>query len=432
VKRFGSPSTRAVCGLVLLNVFLFAATATGQLAVNPSPVNFGSVPIGNNVSQSVVLSNTAGSDLTISQATISGAGFGIGGLSIPLTLAPGQSVTLTTTFAPQSSGSFNGSASIAYSVPKDKSHGKGSPSWNSTATVSLTGTGTTPGQLNGNPNSLNFASVQVGGSLTLTDSLANTGGACVNISQATVTGAGFSISGLNLPLTLNPGASVTFSVMFAPQSAGNASGTITVTSDASDATLTILLSGTGTAQGQLTLTPTALDFGNVTVGTSVSQPSSLSASGASVTVSSASWNSSEFSLTGISFPLTIAGGQSVAFTLTFAPQISGTASAILSFTSNASNAPTESLSGDGVAPPQHSASLSWTDGGFGIAGYNVYRGSVSGGPYTKINTALDANASYSDGSVLAGQTYYYVTTAVDGSGMESAYSNEAQAVIPSP
>jgi hypothetical protein len=175
-----------------------------------------------------------------------------------------------------------------------------------------------------------------------------------------------------------------------------------------------------------------LDFGSVTVGTNLSKASSLGASGASVTVSSASLSSGEFSLTGISFPLTIAAGQSVPFTLTFAPQASGTASAMLSFASNASNAPNESLSGAGVAPQQHSVSLSWTCAGSTIAGYNVYRGSVAGGPYTKINSSLDTTPAYGDNSVTAGQTYYYVTTAIDGSGMESAYSNEAQAVVPSP
>jgi fibronectin type 3 domain-containing protein len=143
-------------------------------------------------------------------------------------------------------------------------------------------------------------------------------------------------------------------------------------------------------------------------------------------------NNSEFSLSGISFPVTIAPGQSVPFTLTFAPQSTGTANGVLSFTSNATNSPTETLTGNGVAPSSHSAALTWTDGSSGITGYNVYRGSVSGGPYSKINSALDANTAYTDDSVLAGQTYYYVTTAVDGSGGESGYSNEAQAVIPSP
>jgi hypothetical protein len=432
VKRFGPPSTHVSCGFVLLSVFLFVATATGQLATNPSTVNFGGIVIGNTVSQPVVLSNTGGSNLTISQTTVSGTGFGIGSLGLPLTLTPGQSVTLTTTFAPQSSGNVSGSVSIACSVPKNKSHGKGTPTSNSTATVSLTGTGITPGQLTANPSSLNFANVQVASSLTLMDSITNVGGASVTISQATVTGPGFSFSGLNPPLTLDPGASVTFSVVFAPTSAGSATGTITVSSNASNPTLTIALSGTGTAQGQLAVSPTSQDFGSVTVGASASQPGSLSASVTNVTVSSASLNNSEFSLSGISFPVTIAPGQSVPFTLTFAPQTAGTANGVLSFTSNASNAPTESLTGNGVAPPPHSASLSWTDGGSAIAGYNVYRGSVSGGPYTKINSALAPNTTYSDNSVLAGQAYYYVTTAVDGNGVESAHSNEAQAVIPSP
>jgi hypothetical protein len=535
VKHLGYPWTNVGCGLVLLNVFFFAATAAGQLAVNPSTVSFGTVQIGNSVSQSAILSNTGSSSLTISQATVSGTGFSVSGLNVPLTLAPGQAVSVTTIFAPQSSGSTSGSFSVAYSLPKIKVHGKGSPSSSNAAAVSLTGTGMAPGQLAANPSSLNFGnvqvgsgltqsatltnsggvslmvsqatltnasfavsglalpltlgagqsatfsvtfapqsagsvsgtvvftsdasnptvnfplsgnavtpgqlianpaslafgSVQVGGNLTLMDSLTNTGGASMTISQASVTGGGFSISGLNVPLTLNPGASVTFATVFAPQSAANASGGITVSSDASNPTLTVALSGTGTAQGQLTLTPTALDFGNVTVGATATQASSLSAGGASVTVSSASLSSVEFSLTGISFPLTIAAGQSVPFTLTFAPQTSGTASAALSFTSTASNTPAEALSGNGTAPPTHSVSLSWTDGGSGIVGYNVYRGSSSGGPYTKI-TSADPTAAYTDNSVLAGQNYYYVATAVDGSGMESAYSNEAQAAVPSP
>jgi hypothetical protein len=234
-----------------------------------------------------------------------------------------------------------------------------------------------------------------------------------------------------LPLILNPGASVTFSAVFAPQSAVNATGGITVASNASN-TLTVSLSGTGTAQGQLTLAPTALNFGNATVGTNVSQTSSLSAGGASVTVASASLSSAEFSLTGVSFPVTIAAGQSTPVTVTFSPQSSGTASAVLSVASNASNAPAQTLSGVGVAPAQHSVSLSWTDTNSGIAGYNIYRGNVSGGPYAQINSALDTTPAYSDTSVVAGQTYYYVATAVDGSGVESAHSNEAEGVIPTP
>ena len=67
-----------------------------------------------------------------------------------------------------------------------------------------------------------------------------------------------------------------------------------------------------------------------------------------------------------------------------------------------------------------------------VVGYNVYRATISGGPYTKINSALDGSTTYTDSTVQAGTTYYYVTTAVDGSGTESTHSNQVQAVIPTP
>jgi fibronectin type 3 domain-containing protein len=52
------------------------------------------------------------------------------------------------------------------------------------------------------------------------------------------------------------------------------------------------------------------------------------------------------------------------------------------------------------------------------------------GPNTKINSSLDPNTTYSDTTVQAGETYYYVTTAVDNQGVESAYSNQSEATIP--
>jgi len=57
------------------------------------------------------------------------------------------------------------------------------------------------------------------------------------------------MSGPSLPLVLSPGASVTFSAVFTPQSAANATGDITVASNGSNSTLSVSLSGTGTAQG---------------------------------------------------------------------------------------------------------------------------------------------------------------------------------------
>jgi len=81
----------------------------------------------------------------------------------------------------------------------------------------------------------------------------------------------------------------------------------------------------------------------------------------------------------------------------------------------------------------HSVTLSWlASTSPGVAGYNVYRGTSNGGPYTKLTSSLVAGLGYTDSSVVAGQTYYYVATAVDSSNNESSYSSAAQAVVPTP
>jgi hypothetical protein len=337
-----------------------------------------------------------------------------------LTLTAGQSTSFTVLFSPTASGAASGSVSIT-------SNGS-----NPNLSIPLSGTGVTPGALGANPTSLVFGSVQVGSSTNLSETLTNIGGSSVTITQATLTGAVFSVSGLTLPLTLTANQSVTFTATFTPTSAGAASGSLSVVSNASNSPLNIALSGTGTAAGTLAVSPTSLSFGNVVVGSSSALNGTLTASGASVTVSSASLNNSEFVLSGISLPATLPAGQSATFTVTFKPSANGATSASLSFSSNASNSPAvQTMTGTGAAATQHTVDLSWSASS-GAVGYNVYRGAVSGGPYTMINSALDSTTAYTDNTVVSGQTYYYVATAVDASSNESGYSNQATAVIPNP
>ena len=79
-----------------------------------------------------------------------------------------------------------------------------------------------------------------------------------------------------------------------------------------------------------------------------------------------------------------------------------------------------------------SVDLTWTAStSLNVAGYNVYRGTISGGPYTKLNSSLLVSDAYTDNTVQAGQTYYYVATSVDTTDDESAYSSPpVQAIIP--
>ena len=78
----------------------------------------------------------------------------------------------------------------------------------------------------------------------------------------------------------------------------------------------------------------------------------------------------------------------------------------------------------------HSVALSWQASTSTVTGYNIYRGTTNGGPYSKINSGPVTSLSYTDANVTSATTYYYVSTAVDSAGVESAYSNQATAAIP--
>lgn len=80
----------------------------------------------------------------------------------------------------------------------------------------------------------------------------------------------------------------------------------------------------------------------------------------------------------------------------------------------------------------HTVTLSWKASTSTVSGYNVYRSLTSGGPYSQINSSLVPSTTFTDDNVQAGQTYFYVTTAVNSSNVESSYSNQAEVVVPSP
>ena len=283
----------------------------------------------------------------------------------------------------------------------------------------------------------NVAALQVGEVLVGQASrklvtITNRGRTGLTVLSAASTGAEFGLNGLDLPLTLAAGESYTFSVTFAPEKSGRVDGSISIVSEAPKQTLTIRLSGTGRATGQLEVTPAAIDFGDARVGLAATEKGRLTANGADVTVSSARISSEEFRFGGLSLPFTIPAGHSVPFTITFVPKDSRNLSAILSFASDAKNSPTEQdVTVRRVDPVQHKVQLSWkASSSKHLAGYNVYRGTRSGGPYQKINGSLDPSTDYTDLHVVAGYKYYYVATAVNSKGRESKYSKQVEAVIP--
>jgi len=391
-----------------------APAATQQLACSTTALHFGSVAVGETETLLVTLANNGSSSVTVSNINLSNAEFSVSGVSLPMALAPGQSASVSVTFAPTTGGYTGGNVDFL------------SDASNPNLKVQVTGTGSTSQPVTASPASLSFGLQPVGSVSTLSLVLTNTRKWSVSLEGLQISGSGFSISGPSLPLTLTGGQSATFSVTFTPQSTIPSGGSVLVQGRG----LTIPLTGAGTTVGQLTIAPSALNFGDVNIGNTGDQTLSLTAGGSAVTISSSASSSAQFALAGASFPLTIAAGQSVSLNVVFTPQNSGIVSGTLSFASNASNTTsTEPLSGTGTSPV-YTVGLSWQPSSSSVTGYNVYRGPASSGPFSKINPSLNGSTAYTDNSVTTGQTYYYVTTAVNSSNQESAPSTPAEAKIP--
>jgi hypothetical protein len=149
-----------------------------------------------------------------------------------------------------------------------------------------------------------------------------------------------------------------------------------------------------------------------------------------VTISSANTTGAGFMVSGVSSGESLSPNQSIPVTVQFAPSASGTVNGNLTILSSATDSPTSiSLSGTGTQAQK--VALGWTSSTSTVIGYNVYRGTVTGGPYSsKLTSSPVASTQFTDTAVQSGQTYYYVVTSVDSNDVESVYSGQASASIP--
>jgi hypothetical protein len=298
--------------------------------------------------------------------------------------------------------------------------------------IALSGAGVQP-QISVVPGSISFGNVGVGVTSTQTVTINNAGTASLSVTQSMLSGNGMTLSGLTFPMTVAAGKSATFTIAFAPAAAGSIAGSITLVSNAPNSPLTVALSGTGVASVlQLSASPGSLTFGSLTIGSNATQVVTLTNGGnASVSVSALSVSGTGFSVTGISLPVTLTAAQTATFNVVFTPASAGNSVGSITVVSTATTAPAAiALSGTGAQAATHTAALNWVASTSSVAGYNVYRGTKSGGSYTLVDSSLVTIMNYTDSTVQTGLTYYYVVTAVDASGNESGYSNEAAAIIP--
>ena len=405
----------------------FSGTGTAAVvSLSPTSLAFGNQAVDmTSATQTVTLSNTGNAALSITSLALTGtnasdfAQTNTCGSSV----AAGSNCTISVTFTPAASGSRTASVSVT-------DNASGSPQ-----TVSLSGTGTAA-LVSLSPTSLAFGNQSVGTPSTAqTVTLSNTGNATLSITSLALTGTNASdfAQTTTCGSSVAAGAHCTISVTFKPSASGSRTASVSITDNASGSPQTVSLSGTGTA-ALVSLSPTSLAFGNQPVEmTSTAQAVTLSNTGSTAlsitSLALTGTNASDFEQSN-TCGSSLAAGANCTIAVMFTPSVAGTEAASLSIADNSSGSPqTVSLSGAGT----HDVILSWTASTTpGVVGYDVYRGTTSGGPYpTQLNSTLINGTTYTDETVQAGHTYYYVVTAVASNGVtQSADSNQVSATVP--
>jgi Abnormal spindle-like microcephaly-assoc'd, ASPM-SPD-2-Hydin/Immunoglobulin domain len=404
-------------------------SSSGNLAANPTSLNFGNVAIGSSAKQSLVLTNSSTGAFTVTQTVASGGRFTVQGPPLPFTLSEGQSVTLRTSFSPKTIGGVSGSLTITSARTQSTSVRVNSSSVTvaplvtiQQATITMTGSGVPESPLITNQP----ASETVSTGQTATFSV-------------TVSGkAPFSYQWRKNGRAISGATSAAYTTPVVAASDSRSQFTVVTSNSAGDATSDVaILTVNAVSAGQLSTSSSSLNFNKVDVGSSSTLGVTFSNTGNSnLTVSNVSISGASYNATGMPTGLILAPGQTALLNITFAPATTGNLTGGLTVNSNASNSTASViLSGTGVENVAHSAILSWPEStGATVTGYDVYRATVSGRYTTPLNSApiSVATTQFVDSTVQAGQTYYYVFTFLDGSNGQSKYSNEVSATIPTP
>jgi hypothetical protein len=406
--------TLSVVDSVGTQTVALSGTGTGVAAatLSVSSLTFSSQLVNTtSTAMSVTLTNSGSAALSVTGISASGTFAETNNCGT--SLAAGANCNIEVTFTPTTAGTLSGTLSVVDSV--------------GTQTVALSGAGATAGTLVTSPANIAFGNVTTGQSSSQTVTLSNSGGTPVTISSLSLSGSGVTVTGLTTPLTLGASGYTSFTVTFDPTSAGSVSGGVYLTNNGSTPSFELPVTGTGVAVASISLSPTSLSFANQGVGTtSAAQSVTLTNNGsATLTLSSISASGS-FAETN-NCGSTVAAGGSCTIEVTLTPTAQGATSGTLAVADNATGSPQSvTLAGTGV--PE--ILLSWNADSGSLNGYNTYRSTVSGGPYTKLTSSPQAPSSYTDLAVQSGNTYYYVVTAVSTSNVESGYSDQAVATVP--
>ena len=210
-----------------------------DIAVSPPSVDFGAVTVGTSGSADVNIANAGTADLTVDGLTLSGSTeFSLPGApATPFTVAPNTSVNVTVEYAPVDENTDNGSLEIANDSPGEE-----------LVAVALTGTGipvvVEECVATVDPAAIDFGSVEIGSTVTLSTTISNSGGADCSVNASVIDGGVFTLASAS-SFTVVPGGSADVDVTYAPAAVGDDAGQLQLNVTSPADTLTVPLSGSG-------------------------------------------------------------------------------------------------------------------------------------------------------------------------------------------
>jgi hypothetical protein len=352
------------------------------LQINTTNLAFEAVPLNSSYTQSLTLASTGSKPVTVNAATLTGAGFTVSGATFPLTLNPGQKITLSLQFDPTVAGVATGQLTIT-----------SNSSTASTAVINLSGFG-------GGLAVSNFYCTSAGVTGAATENCN------VKLSSASASGpVSVSLSSSNAAVTLP--ATVTI-----PANATSTVFTANVASVLTAQAVTLTASVVGSTPINyaiqlspyiLTLTPsrTSIAFQDVVVNTTPVQSVALTSTGTEpVTITAIGLAGSAFTMSGVTAPVTLNPNQSALLSIQFHPTVAGLTTGQITIASNSSLSGTYVISLSGAAVTASS--------GLGTANSFAY------GESPLLSTFIPPNPSAAISSDFFGMTIDYLQPSLPG------------------
>lgn len=350
-----------------------AGTANAPMAkLSTSLANyaFPDTNLGASSTGTITLNNTGTAATALGTITSSNtAEFPVTATTCGTSLAAGASCTMTVKFVPAQAGSRSGTLTIPYGTST------------ASLSVALTGNGVNNAQITVSPTSLTFPPTTVGAtSAAQTVTMTNSGTTPLVVSSITAPSTEFSMT-QSCVATWAPGATCAISLRYAPTAVGNASGNLTIASNAVNAaTKTVPVTGTAVSPGVVSLNLNPVSLPTTQVGqTGTATVTLTNTGGSNLTVSAIAGATSELTVTNGCSGTVVPGGSCV-LTLAFKPTTVGAKTGTLTLTHTGQGG-TTALNWTGVATGIPAMSLSENPISFGTTS--------KGSPLTKTLTVTN-------------------------------------------